>query len=111
MAWERRGTKGRTYYYHSRRVGGRVVKEYVGSGWVGALAEAQVQHSRRQRADAAAERAVWQRDLAETDRALAELDRACHRLAEAALVAHGYHRHCGHWRRRRHGRQRTGSGS
>jgi hypothetical protein len=44
MAWEQRG--GRPYYYQSRRVNGRVVKEYVGAGPYAAL-QAHVEKSNR----------------------------------------------------------------
>jgi hypothetical protein len=36
MGWEQRGN--REYYYQAERVGGRVVKRYVGGGRVGELA-------------------------------------------------------------------------
>ena len=35
MGWEQRGNA--TYYYSAERVGGRVVKQYVGTGRVAAL--------------------------------------------------------------------------
>lgn len=99
MAWEARGS-GR-YFYRKRRVGGRVVSEYVGAGEVAelvALAGQAQQESRR------AESALWlswrserEADGRAADGALAGLER----LAHAALEAAGYHRHQGQWRKRR----------
>src|SRR4051812_2772447 len=48
MGWERRG--GRSYYYTAERVGGRVVKLYVGTGHVAALAARLDAATRQQRA-------------------------------------------------------------
>ena len=47
MAWEKRG-KG-TFYYRSRRVGGRVVKLYCGPGVVGRIAAEQDARRRQER--------------------------------------------------------------
>jgi hypothetical protein len=58
VGWDRRG-----YYYRVRKVQGRVVREYVGGGLAGMLAEAQ---DERDRARRAAARAAWR---AERDRA------------------------------------------
>lgn len=101
MAWETRQRGGR-YYYRSRRVGGRVVKEYLGAG---AIAE---WHS-----DADALDRAERRDVREDERAALEpVDTASALLAEmgaeldavvaATLTAAGYRRHHrGEWRRRR----------
>ncbi len=101
MAWETRNGKGR-YYTHSRKVNGRVVREYVGNGPCAELA-AQLDEGRRierqQRAEA---------DRNERERVQAvetELDAFCalaSALATLALEAAGYHRHNrGEWRRKR----------
>ena len=100
MAWEQRG--GRLYYYQSRRVNGRVVKEYVGAG-PGAELQANVKEAdrRSERARREAEKAERER-LEEFD---AEVDAACEvigLIARAALMAAGYHQHKrGEWRLRR----------
>jgi hypothetical protein len=44
MAWETRG--GREYYYESERVGGRVVKRYVGPGQVAILIDSMNEEKR-----------------------------------------------------------------
>ena len=101
MAWEERG--GRLYYYRSRRIpGGRVVKEYVGTGPVAEMAadvdEEARQHERRQREAERAER----ESLEAFDR---EIDAACEAidlLARAVLVEAGYRQHKrGEWRLKR----------
>ena len=100
MAWELRGN--RSYYYRSVRRGGRVVKEYFGTGRVAELCA---------RLDALTlERQVIERQdrAAERDRCDAleaqtlELIQLTDALVVATLTAAGYHRHDrGAWRRRR----------
>lgn len=98
MGWD----KDRRYYTRSRRVNGRVVREYVGGGAVGELA-AQLDAINRQKRGA--ERDALQTELdavAALDAPLAELDELADLLARAALAAAGYvQHHCGEWRKRR----------
>ena len=101
MAWEKRERGGR-YYYRTRRVGGRVVKEYVGAG---ALAETAAERDRLERErradDARRERAERER-LAREEAPVAALDAAVTALTRAVLVVAGYHQHeRGEWRRRK----------
>jgi len=97
MAW----VKGR-YYTRSRKVGGRVVREYVGAGRVGELA-AQLDALERERRET--ERAVRRAERAELealDVPLNELNDLADLLVRAALVAAGFHQHNrGEWRKRR----------
>ena len=100
MGWEVRGS--RRYYTRTRRAGGRLVREYVGTGPVAemaAAADAVRQAQRRAEAEARrAERARWEAALAP----LEELCLASDLLARAALTAAGYHQHDrGEWRRKR----------
>lgn len=101
MAWETRRGKGR-YYTRSRRVGKRVIREYVPK----ALAElvAEVDRLDRLARDAeCAKRREERARLATIDEELDELDQVCVSLARVALLSSGYHQHNGEWRRRRVG--------
>ena len=99
MAWEQRGN--RTYYYRSRKIGGRVIKEYIGGGVAGMLAEREDTARRRKRQAADAALRKEQDAIAAATTAHDELSRAADALMTAALVAAGFHRHDrGHWRKR-----------
>jgi len=99
MAWESRPGGGR-YYTRSRRVNGRVVREYVGCGEKGEQAA---------RADAD-ERAVQDAERTlirdEQDRAraidaeLASLHRMVDVLTRGMLLAAGFERYKRQWRKR-----------
>jgi hypothetical protein len=99
MAWERRGSN--LYYYQSKRVDGRVRKKYVGAGEL-AQTIAHADETIRQRRAAQSERARVELEEARTIASAGEeLCEAADILAVAQLVAAGYHRHKGQWRRRR----------
>lgn len=101
MAWETRRRGGR-YYTQSRKIGGRVVREYVGSGMVGELAAA---HDRLRRAQHAAAMADWRAErerLDAAERTITAYCQATDQLMRAELTAVGFHQHArGDWRRRR----------
>ena len=100
MAWERR--KPGRYFYRSRRVGGRVVKDYFGKGPIGQLVADLAEEGRARRAEDAAALRTEQVCLEALDRPPKALDRACALLATAALTAAGFRRYnYGPWRRRR----------
>ena len=100
VAWETRERGGR-YYTRSRREGGRVVREYVGTGPLAELA-AEEDRARRELEEARRER---EREEMERLEALAapvlEVSEAAEILAHAHLIAAGYHRHKGEYRRAR----------
>ena len=103
MGWEARGT--RRYYTRSKRVNGRVVREYVGAAGA-PVAELAAAADALRRADRLAESEVRR---AEEDRwrealtPLLALSRVADLLARAALLAAGYHQHSrSSWRRKRH---------
>jgi hypothetical protein len=105
MGWETRRGAGR-YYTRSRKVNGRIIREYVGTGLVAELVAEQDAEERAQRL---AERERLQREAAQwasTVASLMELSQLLDGLTVAALIAAGYHRHHrGTWRKRRHGTQ------
>lgn len=87
MGWERRGDS--SFFYHPRRVGGRVVRDYLGSGPQAQLAADLVSEARDRRADFAQARKAEQARLAELDGAVDRLDRAGTLMVEATRVAGG----------------------
>jgi len=96
MGWD----KGR-YYTRSRKVNGRVVREYYGCGEVGALA-AQLDAVRRQEREH--QRELWRIEMEEADAFDETIGKVCQLadiVARAAMVAAGFYCHRGEWRRRR----------
>jgi hypothetical protein len=95
--------KGR-YYTRSKKVNGRVVREYHGAS---PAAELAAQMDAINRAEREAERAAWQAEKAELealDSGVRELDELAELLARAALLAAGYRQHKrGEWRKSRKG--------
>lgn len=104
MAWETRRGRGR-YYTRSRREGGRVVREYVGTGPLAELTaqvDALARGERERRRAAEAGRREQHREL---EAALQELCEGADALARAALLLAGYRQHNrGEWRRKRGGK-------
>jgi len=109
MGWERRGNQ--TYFYRKRRIGKRVVSQYIGKGeWVNSLVwldglDRQEREEQRWR-----ERQEQNADAA-MDRAIAELSALVTQLTHASLLAAGYHTHRGQWRRKRNGREQGTHGA
>ncbi len=103
MGWD----KGR-YYTRSRKVNGRVVREYVGTGEV---AELVAQKDALERGRREAERAARRAERAEVealDAPLNQLNDLADLLARAALVAAGFRQHHrSEWRRQRGRRDET----
>lgn len=101
MGWETRQRGGR-YYTRSRKVGGRVIREYVGAGLLGDLA-AQTDELLRERRLIGA--LAWRAERERLDAIERELADYCHAvgaLMRERLIAAGYHQHArGEWRRSR----------
>ena len=99
MSWIQRGPH--TYYYRSVRHGGRVTKEYLGTGPLAELAAAADVEQREER-DAA--RAVWRQERADLEALDQQLDawwNASRVLLTATLYTEGYYQHDrGEWRKR-----------
>jgi hypothetical protein len=98
--WERR-ERGGLYYTRSYRLNGRVVREYVGGGILGQLAAQMDAQERRRREE---EAAAWKEEQERMEAVAAPVEELCEGvevLARATLLASGYHRHKGEWRKRR----------
>ncbi len=98
MGWD----KGGRYYTRSRRVNGRVVREYIGGGRAGDLV-AQMDAIDRDKRETERQCAKLERDeVAALDAPLLELNELADLLARAALAAAGYAQHNrGEWRKKR----------
>lgn len=100
MGWESRATGGR-YYTRSRRIDGRVVREYVGCGRKGELAAlADAEHRAARDAERAAIRAERERVEA-IDGAVTDLHRTVDQLTRGALLAAGFERYKRQWKHQR----------
>lgn len=100
MAWETRSGSGR-YYTRSKRVAGRIVREYVGQGPIAELAN-QMDVDERLERDAIREafEAVQRRD-SELDQNLDSFVNLSNAIASGLLILAGYHQHKrGNWRKR-----------
>jgi hypothetical protein len=111
MSWDQKRKDGPRYYYESRRVDGRPVKRYVGTG---PRAERQARLDEECRQQRQAQRQVFlgeMRRVAPAEDALKELRLLTDLLARATLLLAGYHEHKGQWRKWRqgHGWRRGGA--
>jgi hypothetical protein len=105
MAWER------GYYYRSRKEGGRVVREYVGSGPLAELAAERDANEREQREAQRAALRAERAELTDLDAALGRVCQGADLLAKAALVASGFRQHKrGEWRKKRGNPKRAEQG-
>jgi hypothetical protein len=101
MSWETRARGGR-YYTRSKKVGGRVVRQYVGTGPVAEAWAALDAQARADRQASAGARRTERARLEAADGSLAELCATAGALARAALLLAGYRQHHrGEWRRKR----------
>jgi hypothetical protein len=100
VGWEIR-ERGGSYYVRSRRVGGRVVREYVGGGLAGRLASESDRIARARREARALEERREREKLEALAAPVLELSEAAEILVRAELLAGGYHKHKGVWRRER----------
>jgi len=96
MGWE----KGR-YYTRSRKVNGRVVREYIGGGEQGALVAKLDEMARDRRELARFEWKMAKEEMETFDETVGIVCQMADIMAKAELIAAGYHLHRGEWRRRR----------
>jgi hypothetical protein len=102
MSWEVQGA-ARRYYYRVRRLGGRLVRTYVGKGPLAWLAAAQDSQERAEREAHRQQARDERRRLEAAEAAAQELAEQAELVLRAALLVAGYRRHDrGEWRRRRH---------
>ena len=101
MTWETRGVHG-PYYTRSRRVDGRVVREYVGRGPLAEIiAQADEAEREARRLERRREREQMEQDR-ELDQLFSAYSAGVDELLRGVLEAAGYYRHKrGEWRRRR----------
>jgi hypothetical protein len=101
MGWEKRD-RGGLYYTRSKKIGGRVVREYVGAGSLAELVAEMDALERRRRQE---ETATWRAERERIDALEAPIVELCETaevLAQATLYAAGYRKHNrGEWRKRR----------
>jgi len=101
MAWERR-ERGGPYYTRSRKVNGKVVREYVGGGTLGELTALMDTEKRLRREE---EAVAWREEQERLEALVAPVEEFCEStetIVRAALLAAGFERHNrGDWRRRR----------
>jgi hypothetical protein len=99
MGWENRN--GRRYYYRKRRERGRVVSEYIGTGFAGEIAEifdaedrCETEYKRRELRE--------QKASAQTiDSQAGEVEKYARTITRACLLLAGYHTHKRQWRKLR----------
>lgn len=97
MAWDR----GR-YFTRSRRISGRVVREYVGTGLAGEMASRLAARERAWRKLIAEELRQEKAKLTGLDTEMKALAKTTDLAVRAALLAAGLHQHKrGEWRKRR----------
>ena len=101
MGWKRIGNH--SYFYRSRREGGRVVSEYLGRGELGMLTSALDRHDRQERDGRRAEEQAEREEAKRQERAVREWFEAVEVVATGAMLAAGFRKHHGQWRRARHG--------
>jgi hypothetical protein len=95
MGWEKRGDK--QYYYRTRRVRGRVVREYFGCGPEAAEAARHDAEAQAKQFRIRMERARTAAEFAELEAMFAAVDAEFN----AAMNAAGYHLSRGVWRKKR----------
>ena len=99
--WERR-KRGGLYYTRSRKVSGRVVRQYVGAGVLGELAARMDAEGRQRREE---EAAAWREERERLEELAGLVDEFCREvetMVRATLLAAGFRRHNrGEWRKSR----------
>ena len=99
MGWESR--QGHKFYYRKKRIDGRVVSQYVGTGRLAEIcAEGDELLRGIEKEKRNAERSTREAE-AEIDRQLDAVESALAALVSAVLRSAGFHKHKGEWRKKR----------
>jgi len=105
MPWEKR--RNRAYYYRKKRVGQRVISEYVGRGeyaeFIARIEAQDREHRAFTREMECHELQEMHKEVEVCDELMDEVEKAIRALTQGWMLAHGYHMHKGQWRRRRDG--------
>lgn len=103
MGWELRN--GSPYYYRKKRVNGRVVSEYLGTGLIAEIHanDDAAAHCEREQARQLERQLRHAEQL--TEQQLDTAEQAIEPITAAYLIAAGFHKHRGQWRKKRHASQ------
>jgi hypothetical protein len=96
MSWQSRC--GRTYFYKTSRVNGRVVNHYFGRSTVAEAVAAEIELRKETASQVRLEICRTQEQLLSLDHLARAFDQGTDALVEASLRAAGYYRTSGHWR-------------
>jgi hypothetical protein len=99
MGWKQ--INGRRYYYKSERDGARVKSTYFGAGESGLLISLLELEDRTEREAERDQRRVEREEYEAEEKAVAEWFDGIQAVADAAMIAAGFHKHKGQWRRKR----------
>ena len=100
MGWKT--INGRRYYYKSEREGGRVKTTYFGAGESGLLISRMESIDRAEREAESRRTSGRARGVSDAEeKAVAEWFDDVQAVADAAMIAAGFHKHKGQWRRKR----------
>lgn len=100
MGWENRGN--RKYYYRKKRVGRRVVSEYMGTEFSASLLSAQDDETRGERHLARVRSAQQQNEICILETNIEHMDTIICDLVRTTLLISGYRPHKGQWRKMPH---------
>ena len=99
MGWKT--IDGRRYYYKSEREGGRVKTTYFGAGESGLLMSSFESVERAEREAERDERRAEREENRTEEKAVVDWFDVVQAATDAAMLAAGFHKHKGQWRRKR----------
>jgi hypothetical protein len=99
MGWKT--INGHRYFYKSERVGGQVKSTYFGAGEAGTLMAEMVALERLESAADREEIREQREEFMAEETAITKWFDGVQAVADAAMIAAGFHKHKGEWRRKR----------